>query len=305
MIALQQIKARKAPVGIGPLTLHLGPGITALLGAKADGVSLLLEVLAARAPVKAGIARVLELPRAQTRRAVGYVPLDAVLPDALRAGEALGLAAAIRGEPSPEDPRARLAAWGLEALADRRVRTLEPRELRAVALAEAMTSKVVRVVLLEEPFLCMDARAAARLPEQLRRRANEGACIVVGTASPRDARALAGRTLAMDRGALIEGPRPPRAAELHVVASDPRALAAALAGDAAVADFTASDRRVIVRGTDAPAMAHAVAQAVLASGATLIAMRLEPASEPLPPPQEPLQDAPILMGPPVVEGEPS
>ncbi|WP_394823290.1 ATP-binding cassette domain-containing protein [Pendulispora albinea] len=307
MIELERTKARAAPVGLGPLSASFGAGIWAILGTKSDGVSLLLDVLAARVRHKAGGVTVLgDSPDApEIRRAVGYVPLDAVLPDELRVAEALELARAIRGDGtagssaarnsaagglaavnsaaagstarnSAADPVARLSQLGLESLAPRRLRTLDRAEIRAVAMAEALTSQAVRVLLVEEPFLAMDARAVSVLPKLLRQRAKDGACIVIGTASPRDARALTDKHLTLERGVLSEAaPHRPSEVELHVVASDPRILAGALAREEAALAIVASDHGVIVRGTDPLAMAGAVSRAVLASGVTLDALRLE------------------------------
>jgi len=283
MIELDQVKARAAPVGLGPVSLRFQAGISALVGTKSDGVSLLLDVIAARAKAKAGRVQVLGgAPDAPSvRRAVGYVPLDAVLPDALRVSEALDLARTIRGEEETgdADARGRLSVLGIESLATRRLGTLDVREVRAVALAEALTSKAVRVVLIEEPFATVDARALGALPALLKQRAKEGACIVIGTASTRDARDLTDQRFAFDRGILLAEPHVRATeAELHVVARDPRALAGALAKESAIAEIVASDQRVIVRGTDTLAMAHAVARAVLASGVELDSLRLEPLS---------------------------
>ncbi|HWL87331.1 MAG TPA: hypothetical protein VNO21_16115, partial [Polyangiaceae bacterium] len=60
MIHLEQVTARAAPIALGPVTLRFEAGISAVLGTRADGVSLLLDVLAARVPVKSGRAQLLE-----------------------------------------------------------------------------------------------------------------------------------------------------------------------------------------------------------------------------------------------------
>ncbi|WP_394846631.1 hypothetical protein LZC95_04090 [Pendulispora brunnea] len=275
MIELDHVRARVAPIGVGPVSLRLPPGITALQGTAQDGVALLLGVLAARVPAQ-GRVSVFGLTPDAARRAIAHVPLDAVLPDALRVSETLELARTLRGDAEAPPAAARLAELGLDALAGRRVRSLDPREVRAVAMAEALTSKVVRVILLEEPFATVDARALAVLPGLLRRRAKEGACIVIATASTRDARDLADQRFVFQHGLLVADASLLRPAELHVVSSDARTLAGALAREAAVTEVVASDQRVIVRGADPLALAHAVGQAVLASGVQLDSMRLEP-----------------------------
>ena len=82
-----------------------------------------------------------------------------------------------------------LAPLGLEALAKRRVDTLDASEARAVALAEALASPSVSIVLIEEPFVSMAASAVSALPKALAGKKN--ACVVVSTASASDAALLA------------------------------------------------------------------------------------------------------------------
>jgi len=275
MIELEFARARVAPIGVGPLSLRLPVGITALQGTKQDGVALLLDVLAARVPAQGRIS-VFGLTPAAARRAIAHVPLDAVLPDALTVTETLDLARTLRGDVAAPSAAARLAVLGLEPLATRRVRSLDAREVRAIALAEALTSKVVRVILVEEPFATVDARALAVLSGLLRRRAQEGACIVIATASARDARDVADQRFVLQHGLVVADASVRGPTELHVVSSDARILAGALAREGAVSEVVASDQRIIVRGTDPVALAHAVGQAVLASGVQLDSMRLEP-----------------------------
>ncbi|WP_394836204.1 hypothetical protein LVJ94_04760 [Pendulispora rubella] len=275
MIELEHVRARVAPIGLGPVSLRLPAGITALQGTAQDGVALLLAVLAARVPAQ-GRVSLFGLTPHDARRAIAHVPLDAVLPDALSVTETLELARTVRGDAEAAPAAARLAEMGLEALAPRRVRSLDAREVRAVALTEALTSKVVRVILIEEPFATMDARTLAVLPGLLRRRAKEGACIVIATASARDARDMADQRFVVQHGVVVGDASLRQPAELHVVSSDARILAGALARETAVAEVVASDQRIIVRGSDPLALAHAVAQAVLASGVELDSMRLEP-----------------------------
>jgi ABC-2 type transport system ATP-binding protein len=222
---------------------------------------------------------------AAIRKQVAFVSLEPVLPMAMRVAEVFEIAASIRGDPQ-RDPVERLGALGVEALAARKVGTLSREETRAVALAEAVTSSCVHVLLIEEPLLSVDPRAAGRLPEVLRARSRADSVVVVATASVRDAQevaddyvllragAMVGKALSLDKFAGLSD----RGARLRMVTTDPRALAAALARDERVEAVARSETSVTVRGPDPLELARAVARAVVASGVSLTELRIEPPS---------------------------
>jgi len=190
-IVVESLVARAGRTALARLSLSWTAGAHAVLGAREDGGPLLLATIAGRVLPRSGQVRIFgaDSRHPRVRRQVAYVPLETSLPDALRVDEALSVAAALRAEPA-QDAGGRLAVLGLEALARRPVRSLLASEARAVALAEALTSTQVRVLFIEEPFAVMDARAAGRMAERLRARAEGGAVIVVATASVGDATAM-------------------------------------------------------------------------------------------------------------------
>lgn len=271
----------RTPRVLSPLTLTLGAGMHALVGSVEDGVALVLAVLAGRVRPSRGRAVVLggapDAPK--SRCEVAHVPLDAVMPDPLRVDEALAMAAEIRGEP-PQDSRARLDVLGLAPLAARRVKTLSIHEVRAVALAEAVTSRA-RVLLLEEPYVLIDPRAACRLANVLHARARDGACVLIATASVRDAADLAEDHLIFERGVLVRrttaalglAARGSRGARLRVTTSNPRALLAALATDPAVTSLESSEGILGVGGVDPVLVASAIAAAALRVDAEIFSLR--------------------------------
>lgn len=286
MIELTQAVAREPPLALAPTTARMDAGSAhALLGARDDGTALLLGLMAGVVRARSGVARVLGGdPRSGVvRAAIGYVPIDATLPEALRVAEVFALAAAIRGEPET-DPTTRLAALGIADLARAKVSRLRPEEVRAVAAVEALTSPAVRVLLLEEPLARIDPRAAAAIPGVLRERARAGACVVVATASPREARALADVQLVMERGSVVRRVAALDALALagaggvrmRVVASDNRVLAGALARAEEVTTLEADERSVLVHGASAAALGRAVARVVSAARVDVELMRLEP-----------------------------
>jgi ABC-type branched-subunit amino acid transport system ATPase component len=309
-------------------------GVLAILGAPFDGTTLLLSVLAGRARARAG--------RATVRGTCAHVPVDVVLPDALRVEEVCDLSAELRGE--PRRPAAdRLAPLGLEALAKRRAGSLSPIEARGVALAIALASSA-QTLLVEEPLAMIEPTAPSRVVEAIRARAAAGACILVTTASVRDATRVADELAVLTRG--VYGPLPPALAHVGpqgagvrvIIApsadarSQATALVGALAEHAAIASIEtgstgphgvhAPSFSVHARGPDLVALATAVTLAVAktrvaveaietavlpldAIRATLAAPRPAtlPVALPVPdPPPEPAPDPPPEPAPPVGGG---
>jgi ABC-2 type transport system ATP-binding protein len=246
---------------------------------------LLLAVMAGRVRARKGRVQVLVGDPTDTgvRERIAFVPLEPQLPEAMRVRDVLALAAVIRGDP-PGDPVERLATLGVEALGPRLTQTLSREESRAVAMAEAATSARVRVVLLEEPLVAVDPRAAPRLPAALRDRARDGCAVVIATASVRDACELADDQVLLHRGGVVGQSSAldlvsgfaPHGARVRVVTSNARALLAALARDPDVDAVAHRDGAVVARGADALAVARAAARAVLESGVDLVEMRVEP-----------------------------
>lgn len=284
MIVADRLTASAARIMLSSASFALGPGVHALLGAPEDGVILALAVIAGRVRARRGSVRVLEQAPtgAIARRAIAYIPRLVALPDALRVREALEVAASIREE-AARDPVERLAELGIESLAPRAVRSLSHEEARAVMLAEALTSKTVRVVLVEEPFVALDPRAAARLAERVRACARDGACIVVATASPRDAASLADDALTFRRGTLVhQGPAldpmtapGPNGVRIRVLASDARALLAQIASEPAIAGVETQGKAIIARGRGLTELASAIGRAVFRARVEVYEMQPE------------------------------
>ena len=290
MIVIEGVAARRPPLALASVSLAWEAGVHSLVGARNDGGPLLLELLAGTTRPRAGRVRVLggSPTDADVRRQVAHIPLSPALPDALRVGETLALAAELRDEPAL-DPAGRLALLGVEALAERRVPSLSRAEARAVALAEGLTSTRVRVLLVDEPLVTMDPRAAGCLAGVLRARAREGRAIVVCTASARDAGEVADDHTLLREGAVVGAVRSldelatlsPGGAWVRLVAHDGAGARAIVGALARAADVTAVESReatVRVRGRDALALARAIAGSVLEAGIDVIELRLEPPS---------------------------
>ncbi|HEY8077507.1 MAG TPA: ATP-binding cassette domain-containing protein [Labilithrix sp.] len=296
-ISLANVSARgeATPGRVGAMIRNVAlsweRGILAVVGAPQDGTSTLLAVLAGIARARGGVVTVAGRSPDEARADVAYVPLEPVLPDALRVEEVCALASTIRREPPRPD---RLASLGLESLAKRRVKSLSLAEARAVALAIAITSSA-RVLLVEEPLASLEPTAPGRVVDLLRGRAAAGACVVVTTASVRDATRLGDQLALLTAGALV--PLPPGlahaeggGARLRVVAKAQgvAALLAALADDPAIASVEThafasrapenGASSVVVSGRDVLAVAASIGRAAAKARVDVEAIELAVAS---------------------------
>jgi ABC-2 type transport system ATP-binding protein len=288
VIVFDGVATRRAPLALSSVSLAWGAGIHAVVGAREDGGPLLLALIAGLARPRAGRVLVLGAPPAEAavRKQVALVPLEPCLPGAMPTREVLALAAAIRGEPTG-DGAARLAALGVEDLLDREVRSLSRAEARAVALAEAVTSTRVRVLLVEEPLVAIDPRAASRAPEALRGRGRAGCAVVVTTGSMRDASELADDLLFLRAGAVAAQDAFANAlvgtwtdgAHLRVIApsaADAQAFVAKLSYGGDVEAFERDEGSVRMRGPDAAALARAAGQAAVEADVDIVELRFDP-----------------------------
>ncbi len=267
MVDCNLVAARRAPVDLVPTTLGFNEGRHALLGRKEDGVSVLLACIGGALRHR-GELTVLDRPAnaPATRARVGYVPLDVELPDVLRVDEAIAIARSIRKN-ARVDASTVLAPLGIESLAKRRIDSLDRGEARAVALAEAIASPSVAVILVEEPYVAMAPPAAAAMTRALAPRKN--VCVVIATASTHDASLLADDYAIFDAGRLLRiVTEPPltsghEAPAMRIVAADVRALASELAKKKEVEHLELGAHSVVVEGSDAAALAEAVNAAVI------------------------------------------
>jgi heme exporter protein A len=214
-------------VALHPLDLALAPGrVLAVLGPNGAGKSTLLRLLAGLGRPSAGTLAVGgEAADRRARRArVGLVSHATCLYPALTARANLAFAARLYGV---ADPAARadalLARFELGAVAVRRSGTFSRGTAQRVAIARALVHDP-DVVLLDEPFTGLDARAADLLEGLVRELAGRRTVVFTSHDLPRASR-LADEALLLVAGRA----RPLEPALLR----DPGALARALAEVAA------------------------------------------------------------------------
>jgi len=200
----QGLEKRFGPlVALHALDLELAPGSAlAVLGPNGAGKSTLLRLLAGLARPSAGTLEVAAQARtrAAQRRAVGLVGHATFLTPTLTTRENLLLAARLYGLDSPAERAARaLAAEELEAVAERRAGALSRGLAQRAAIARALLHDP-KLVLLDEPWTGLDARAAARLSQRLLAEKRAGRALVVVTHDLARAAGLADRALVLVRG---------------------------------------------------------------------------------------------------------
>ena len=145
------------------VSLTIGPGATALVGANGAGKSSLLSLLAGRAGPDRGRVSLAGIaardPRAAALR--GYVPQRITLPSGARVSEVLAVALHVRrADPAALDEA--VARLGLAPLLARRVTRLSGGETQRVAVAAALVGRP-QVWLLDEPASALDAEGLERL----------------------------------------------------------------------------------------------------------------------------------------------
>ena len=152
---------RRAGFSVGPVSLHLGPGLYHLRGRNGAGKTTLLRCLCGGLRPSAG--RVLvngrDVSQPQVRRDVALLPGRPSLPTFLTVDEAWRLLSGLRGAPAWDGRPYREAlgvpgALKLTAASDGQARKAE----LVAALAGDPT-----VLLLDEPLALMDAAAVAQI----------------------------------------------------------------------------------------------------------------------------------------------
>lgn len=267
---------------LGNVSLRASSGVLAIIGTHRDGTSLLFDLIDGSARPSRGTVTVLGGSADAARARVSRVSLDAPLPAGLRVDQLCDLASELRSEPRRPAVE-RLAVLGIAALAKRRVETLGVAERRTVTLAIALTSSSSEVILVEEPLVELDPVAPRFVADALRER-GAATCIVLATASPREAARLADRLGVVDNGTYRELDLE----HLHVALEDGNvairvvlapsidktrtaAWIAALTNDDAVTavEATSNPSRSLVAkvsGRDQRRLAHAITRAIADAG---------------------------------------
>jgi ABC-type multidrug transport system ATPase subunit len=192
-----------AVTALFPLDLELEPGRTlAVLGPNGAGKSTLLRLLAGLARPSAGALEIdaTASSRAERRRAIGLVGHASFLYPMLTTRENLVLAARLHGLDAPGERAERaLAEEELLGVAGRRAGVLSRGLAQRVAIARALLH-APKLVLLDEPWTGLDARAAERLTRRLAALPSAGRALVIVSHDLGRVAGLAARALVLVRG---------------------------------------------------------------------------------------------------------
>jgi ABC-2 type transport system ATP-binding protein len=199
-------------VALQPCDLAVAAGQSvALVGHNGSGKSTLLRIVAGLLDATAGTVTVAGEPAGSSpaRAAASFVPDDPVLYDDLSVREHLEYVSAIHGAPVPADE--------LEGLATRlglgdRIDDLPARFSRGLRQKAGIAVGLVRpfsLLLIDEPFVGLDASGRAALLELLGEAHAAGATLVIATHEPTFVERV-DRCVALRDGAVIhDGPASP------------------------------------------------------------------------------------------------
>jgi ABC-type multidrug transport system ATPase subunit len=199
-------------VALRPCDLSVASGqAVALVGHNGSGKSTLLRIVAGLLDATAGTITIGGEPAGSSpaRAAASFVPDDPVLYDDLSVREHLEYVSAIHGAP--------VAAEELEGLADRlglgdRIDDLPARFSRGLRQKAGIAVGLVRpfsLLLVDEPFVGLDASGRAALVELLDEAHAGGATLVIATHEPSFVERV-DRCVALRDGAVIhDGPASP------------------------------------------------------------------------------------------------
>ena len=207
MLAFKNVtRLFRGGAGVTDLTFTVEPGeIVALIGLNGAGKTTLMRLAL-------GMLR----PQQGSVRIVGHL-LDAVTPEAwaqvgalievplaypeLTVRKNLHIACLLH-EADPSRVQESLTAWRLDPVDDRRFRRLSLGNRQRVGLAVAMQHDP-QLIVLDEPSNALDPASVILLREQLIRRAQDGAAILVSSHHLDEVARIADRVLLMNAGRLI------------------------------------------------------------------------------------------------------
>jgi ABC-2 type transport system ATP-binding protein len=202
------------------LRLHAGEGL-ALLGTNGSGKTTLLSLCAGALRKDAG--RVLVCGRdvsdSSARRLLGFVPQEPALYDELTGEENVrffGRLAGLRGDALTDNTRVALEAADLSESRQRRARSYSGGMKRRLSVACALVHEPV-VLMLDEPFVGIDASSRAKLCELLLARKQKGLALVLSTHRLDEVSALCERSVVLEGGRVVRESENERPAEARVL----------------------------------------------------------------------------------------
>ena len=226
-------------VAVNDVSLQVNPGITGLLGPNGAGKTTLLHMIAGLAKPSEGEVKVIGEPvrdNPQLYHRIGFMSEHESVYGFLTGREFVEFAARLYGlEPlSPPVDRA-IEQVGLTDVQGRTLSTYSRGMRQRMRLAATLVHDP-EVLLLDEPLNGTDPRQRIEFQNLMRKLASEGRTILISSHILEEVELLAGSILLMVSGKLaaagdfraIRAKLDERPYKVRIVASDPRAMAAAL-----------------------------------------------------------------------------
>lgn len=187
------------------------PGeILALLGPNGSGKTTTVRILTTLCPPDSGSARVagrdVVRDARRVRRTIGLTAQETILDSFLTGSEYLDIVARLRHIPRPRRKReiaALLSEFELDEIARSPISGYSGGMRRRLDVATSLIGQP-RVLFLDEPSTGLDPHSRERMWEAIRRRAHEGATVLLTTQYMEEADALAKSVIVLARGHVIE-----------------------------------------------------------------------------------------------------
>ena len=199
------VKRYGANLAVAGIDLAARPGeVVALLGPNGAGKSTTIRAITGLLRPTSGRVRVaghdLERAPLAAKAALGYVPDRPYLYPKLTARELLRFVARLRCVPDGEDRSdAWLEAFGLLTVANELIETYSHGMRQKLTFAAALLSDPP-VLVVDEPMVGLDPRAARQVRQLMRDHANRGHTVLLTTHAMDVAEALADRVVVMHQG---------------------------------------------------------------------------------------------------------
>ena len=190
-------------VALDGLDLQVKGGeLLAVLGQNGAGKTTAISLLLGLQEADAGSARLFGKPPQQleTRRQIGVMMQEAMLPAELRVREQIDLVASYY--PAPLAPEAVMEMTNTASLAKRPYGKLSGGQKRQVQFAIAMCGNP-KLLFLDEPTVGLDVQARKLMWATLRQLVEQGSSIVLTTHYLEEAEALADRVMVVAKGRVI------------------------------------------------------------------------------------------------------
>ena len=199
---------RGAVTAVRDISLDLGPGVVALMGANGAGKSTLLRLIATLMTPDSGTVLVDGRNTVHegeaVRRNLGYLSTSTRLPPRQSGREVLAFAGMLHGlhdTALTDAVDTQATAFDLHSFLDQRVQGLSTGQAQRVNLARALIG-MPRVLILDEPTTGLDLVAAQAVIAAVRAARSDGRLIILATHVPAEVEAVADRLMVLRGGAV-------------------------------------------------------------------------------------------------------